>query len=444
MTFSITDSNQYRIDEIVLVTKAGKIDISSIFTELNIFDSLLMPVMSGNILITDAVNLSNYLLFDGSEVLLISIKKDKMSDIASFKKAFRVYKQTGRTNVTPGTVKYLLHFVSDELFYSDQHRINQFYEATYSNVTKKIFLDYLKIPDNNLKGIYEDSFGIRKIIIPNLRPLEAIQWCAKRAVDSRGSPNFIFFQNITGYNFATLSTLLTQPAIHDVQFQIKNIEGIDAINEMFGARYLEVLTLNDIIDKTRSGVNAGKFIGFDPITRTIAEKHFSYGDHFVNMKHGNKTENFTLIQNRDGVENSKTYNSRKVVSIFGHERQFSNYIKKNDPTSISKEENIEQWFFQRQAIIKNLMAKRLKIVMPGNFNLSSGFNVNVEAPQIGAFNKTTNSNDKSISGKYIIIASRQIIGLDKHETVIEVASSSSTLDFIPESTQEQKEAILEY
>jgi len=436
---NISSPLQYRIVEIVLVTKEGRYDISSIFSELNIFDSLLMPVMSGNIMIADAINLSGIFLFDGSEVLLINIKKDEKSDMHSFKKAFRVYKQTDRTNITPGAVKYLLHFVSDELFYSDQHRINQFYEATYSDVTKKIFLDYLKISDNNLKGIYEDSFGIRKIIIPNLRPLEAIQWCAKRAVDSRGSPDFIFFQNIAGYNFVTLSTLLTQPAIHDVYFQIKNIEGIDAINEMFGARHLEVLTLNDIIDKTRSGVNAGKFIGFDPITRTIAEKHFSYGDHFLNMKHGNKTGNFTLIQNRDGTENSKTYNSRKVVSIFGYAKQFSEYIKKNDPTSFSKEENIEQWFFQRKAIIKNLMAKRLKIVMPGNFNLSSGFNVNVmPSPN---FN---NSTDSSINGKYIIIASRQIIGFDKHETVIEVASSSSTLDFIPESTQEQKEAILEY
>jgi len=439
MTFAITDSSQYRIDEVILVTKEGKYDISSIFTELNIFDSLLMPVMSGNIVIADAVNLSGKFLFDGSEILLIHIKKDEKSDMHSFKKAFRVYKQTNRTNVTPGTVKYLLHFVSDELFYSDQQRINQSYEATYSDVTKKIFLDYLKIPDNNLKGIYEDSFGIRKIIIPNLRPLEAIQWCAKRAVDSRGSPNFIFFQNKTGYNFATLSTLLTQPAIAAIQHQIKNIEITNAIQEMDGARHLEILTLNDIIDKTRSGVNAGKFIGFDPITRTIHEENFSYGSHFGYMNHGNKTPNFTFIQNRDGVENFDTYDSRKVLSIFGQKRQLSEYIKKNDPTSISKVENTEQWFFQRQAIIKNLMAKRLKIVMPGNFNLSSGFNVDVVPPP-----NFIESTDKSIDGKYIIIASRQIIGFDKHETVIEVASSSSTLGFIPKSTQEQKEAILEY
>ena len=90
------------------------------------------------------------------------------------------------------------------------------------------------------------------------------------------------------------------------------------------------------------------------------------------------------------------------------------------------------------------MAKKLKIVMPGNFQLSSGFNVNVEAPQIGIGNRSTDENDKSISGKYIIVASRHIISFQKHETIIEVASSSSDTGFIASSSREEQNEILEY
>jgi len=395
-------------------------------------------------MIRDSLNLSGQLFFDGSEALLLSFKKDDKSKELAFKKSFRIYKQSDRYNDGPATVKYLLHFVSDELMYSDQQRVNQSYEATYSDIVKSILLDYLKVPKNNLGGIYENSLGIKKIIVPNLRPLEAIQWCSKRAVDINSSANFMFFQNVTGYNFVSLSTLLSQKEVIDVKYQTKNIEGVNSFKEMQGARYLEVLSLNDAIDKTRAGVNAGKFIGFDPITRSITTKNISYGDHYTNMSHGNKTPNFTSIQNRDGMENSEAFNSRKAVSIFGYEKQFSEYIKKKDPTSISKEENIENWYFQRKAVLKNLMSKKLKIVMPGNFQLSSGFNVNVDAPQIGVFNKSANDNDKSISGKYIIIASRQIISFEKHETIIEVASGSSTLDFIPTSSREEQREILEY
>jgi hypothetical protein len=35
--------------------------------------------------------------------------------------------------------------------------------------------------------------GIRDIVIPNLKPLEAIEWCAKRAIDEKKSPNFRVF-----------------------------------------------------------------------------------------------------------------------------------------------------------------------------------------------------------------------------------------------------------
>jgi hypothetical protein len=440
MSLNLLKSTQFFLDELVIVTKGGKIDIKNIYGEINIFDTMFLSVMSGNIVINDAIGLSSKLLFDGSESLLITIKKDKDSDILTFKKAFRIYKQTERQSSKPGLESYILHFTSDELMYSDQQRINQSYEANYSKIVERILVDYLKVSENNLGGTYEFSSGIQKIVIPNLRPLEAIEWCAKRALDSKQSPNFMFFQNVAGFNFATLSTLLTQPAILDVTYETKNVKGETPFGNMGGARSLEVVSMNDNIERTRSGVNAGKFIGFDPVTKTISTKNVSYGDHYSNMKHGNDTPNYTQIQNRDGGSNAQSFNSRKVVSIFDFNRQYSEYIKKRDSSSLSKGESIESWSFQRKAIIKNLMSKRLKIVMPGNFQLSSGFNVNVDAPIVGS----SRGDDKSINGKYIIIASRQIIGVEKHETIIEVASSSSDIGFISGSDAEQQEEILNY
>jgi hypothetical protein len=440
MSLNLLKSTQFFLDELVIVTKGGKIDIKNIYGEINIFDTMFLSVTSGNIVINDAIGLSSKLLFDGSESLLITIKKDKDSDILTFKKAFRIYKQTERQSINPGLESYILHFTSDELMYSDQQRINQSYETNYSKIVERILVDYLKVSENNLGGTYEFSSGIQKIVIPNLRPLEAIEWCAKRALDSKQSPNFMFFQNVAGFNFATLSTLLTQPAILDVTYETKNVKGENPFGNMGGARSLEVVSMNDNIERTRSGVNAGKFIGFDPVTRTISTKNVSYGDHYSNMKHGNDTPNYSQIQNRDGGSNAQSFNSRKVVSIFDFNRQYSEYIKKRDSSSLSKGESVESWSFQRKAIIKNLMSKRLKIVMPGNFQLSSGFNVNVNAPIVGSLP----GDDKSINGKYIVIASRQIIGVEKHETIIEVASSSSDIGFISGSDAEQQEEILNY
>ena len=444
MSFSVKKSTQFKINELVIMTKAGSIDVAGIFEELNLFDSILMPVTSGSILIRDSVGLSGKLLFDGSESILIDIAKDAKSDIATFKKAFRIYKQSGRKAEGLNTELFVLNFVSDELIFSDQQRINQSFEGTYSKVVEKVLVDYLRVPNNQIGGIFEPTTGIRKLVIPNLKPLDAIEWCAKRSVDQNQAPNYMFFQNLVGFNFVSLSKLLTQPDLLDIKFEPKNQSRGSALSEISMARALEVVAQTDMIEKTRSGVNAGQFIGFDPLTRTTAKKQIGFADVFNSMKHANENPNQSVVTNRAGVSATEAYDSKKSMAVMDAAKQLSNYIKKMDPTSISKIDNIENWLFQRKAIINNLMNKRVKLAMPGNFQLTSGFNINLEASTFGKKEKGGDNDDPSLSGKYIIVASRHIIGYDKHETIIEVATTSTNNDFIPVSNPQQTEQLLNY
>jgi hypothetical protein len=445
MSFSVGDSQQFKIEDLSVVTKTGEaIDISNIYEEINIFDSLLTPVITGKILVRDSIGLSGKLFFDGSESILITITKSEESSIAEYKKAFRIYKQTGRQDEGLSSEYYFLNFCSDELIYSDQQRVNQAYDSLYSAMINSILTDYLMVPENQLGGSYENSTGIRKVIIPNLRPFEAIEWCTKRAVDEQLSPNFVFWQNVTGYNFSSLSSLLVKDPILDITFEMKNTTKSTGINELSGARSIEVVAQTDAMSETRSGVNAGKFIGFDPITRVYEEKNISYNDHYSGMKHANKNPNVSVIPNRENKNNIEMFDAKKTLSLFGPARKLSKYIKQNDPESLNKLENYEDVVFQRKAIINNLMGRRLRIVMPGNFQLSSGFNVFVEAPALAEKEKGSDNVDKSMSGKYIIIGTRHIIGYEKHETVIEVATSSSANEFVPAASYEQTKEIMDY
>ena len=444
MTLEVKRSTQFHINELVLVTKSGNIDISAIFEEINIFDSLLTPVMTGNILIRDANGLSDKLVFDGSESLLMDIAKDKKSDIAVFKKSFRVYKQSDRKNENQNSELFVLSFVSDELMYSDQQKINQSYDLTYTEIVQKILLDYLKIPKNNSGGVFDVSYGIRKVARPNLRPFDAIEWCAKRAVDVKQAPNFMFYQNVLGYNFATLSNLLTKPDLLDIVFEPKNQPKGNPMSEISSARSLEIVAQTDGIEKARSGVNAATFVGFDPVTGTVAKKTVSFGDVFSTMKHANENPTMSAIPNRDGKDSTEMFDSKQTVSFFSAAKQFSAYIKEKVPTSLTKEDNTETYLLQRKSILSNLMGRRIKLTMPGNFNLTSGFNVNVIAPNFGKKEKGGENSDDSVSGKYLIVATRHMIGYDKHETIIEVASTSTNVPFIPQASVNQVKEILVY
>ena len=438
----LTDSQQFFINELTIVSKGGSIDIKEIFSEIDIFDSLYMPVMSGKILISDATGLSSRLMFDGSEVLLIDITKTSDSDVGRFRKAFRIYKQTDRVSVSERQENYILSFVSDELIFSDQQRVNQAYKMTYMEMVERIMLDYLKIPANSLNGVYEESAGERDVIIPNLRPIEAIQWISKKAVNMSNSPSYIFFENLIGYNFITISKLLSEREILDIDFKSKNKnEKGSALSELSSARSFEVVSQSDSIKKTRSGVNAGTFIGFDPITRMISKRPLSYLDHFENMEHSNRTPNFSAQINKDGLLNTEMYDSRIVLDTFSTPRQLSEYVKSHDPESLSYGSRTEDYTFQRKAIFENLNSKKLKIVMPGNFQLTTGFNVNVKAPFFGKKVEGEEDEDLTLSGKYLIVGSRQIIKENTHETVIEVASTSTDQEFITQSTDDQNKIL---
>lgn len=444
MNSQFSSASKFVVNELTINTKAGKIDISSIYEELNIFDSLLIPVMNGNIIINDSVGLSSKLLFDGSESILIDVGKTTDMDILKLKKAFRIYKQTDRKIINQTSQVYVLHFVSDELMFSDQQLITQAYKTSYSDIVKKILVNYLKTPDNKLNGKFENTTGIRDVVIPNLKPLDAIEWCTKRSIDENRSANYVFFENNLGYNFVSLSTLLSQKELFTINFSPKNLEQTSVVDDLLSPRNFEIINQVDKIKTTRSGVNAGTFIGFDPITRSIGVKKINYEDHYSAMKHGNPNPNYFSSINRGGEDSTQAFDSRKTVSSFGAFRRESAYIKKYDPTSISKQETQEDFIFQRKAILTNLMNKKIKMVMSGNFQLTSGFSLNLRTPDFSIRETGGENDDRSLSGRYLIVATRHIIGYQRHETIIELASSSNELPFIPTASAQETKEIEDY
>jgi hypothetical protein len=443
MADNLIQSTQFSINQLAVYTKSGELlDISSSFGQLHLFDSIFVPVMNGFITVFDSVGLSDYLSFDGSEVLLVDLGKFE-DGTTSFKKSFRIRKMANRINLNPSTLVYDLHFVSDELIYSDQRKVNQKYNDTYSNIVAKILFDYLKLP--TFAGIFSPSYGIKSIVIPDLSPIDAIQWCTNRAVDENLGPSFMFYENIVGYNFTTLSNILTQDAILDIKFFPKNLNNTEALDEMSSPRHFEVISNPDVMRRTRQGVNAGKYSVFDPITRTLGhideEKTVNYLDHYQTVKHGNDTPMFTGMVNRDNTNNFEQFEARRSFGFSGKAREASAYIKKKDPTSITTIDNQEDFVLQRRSIIENLISKRLKMVMPGNFELSSGFNVNVLSPVYGK----PEGEDQSVNGKYLIVASRHILDIKgKFETVLETATTSTDIGFIEGASATLAKAALEY
>jgi hypothetical protein len=431
----VVQSTQYTTKKLSIVSKIGEIDITGIFEEINIYDSILYPCMNGTVIISDSIGLSDKLSFDGSETIVIEM--GKTSDAGILKKSFRIYKQGPRTSANMSSESYMLYFISEEFILSQLLKLRRSYKDTYSKMVSNILKEYLQIEDASI-GMIEQSLGNRIMVFPSLSPFDAINLCSRRAVNYINSPTFLFFENKFGYNFVTTSTLLGSKESFTINFQPKNLK--DDRFELYGARHYEVVSQFDLNKNITSGVYGSRYIGFDTSNRSLVVKNIDFSNTYELSEHANKMPNIGLITNKLG-KITTAYDAKVVFQPTNVLDQTSSWTKEKDPYSIDVSDDNYNYLVQREALFRNLMSKRIRAVMPGNFDLTSGLTANLIVPKRGEKAVSENIEDKSLSGKYLIIAARHIINYQKHETVIEVATDSNNRDAVYTSTNLQNESL---
>lgn len=435
--YTLKTTTQFEVKELTLRFGDNEIiDISSIFEEINLYDNLFTPCMSASIVVRDAINLFEKLKLDGDEKVRIRLEKSKdMPDSFRYRKEFSLYTISNRVNTNPNAQVYTMHLVNDDFLYSLQKKVTQQYKGTYSEAVTKILTDHLRVPNafpNLDKG--ESGLGsifptnrIHDFIVPTLSPFDAIMQIMRKSTSKDNIPDYVFYESPqTGYNFAPVSQLLTFDALFDINFNPKNVER-QLGTELLGARDFKILSSFNLFDSIRDGSYAGKFVGFDTLTRTQAittiQDTFSSTD-----KHANERSNLVPVRNKENKLPSEMTNSRVVTYPYSLTRSELKYIRDKDPKSINILDNPHEYVFQRKAFFTNLMQKRVQIVLPGNFALFSGSMVNLFVPRFGIKDDDANAKDlldTKMSGKYIIVGVRHIIQYNKHETIIEVASDSN-------------------
>ena len=416
MSDSIRQSSEFEIKSMVIASPKTNIqvDIRGIFEEMNIYDSVLLNSISGNIIIVDSIGILKGFEFDGSEYLLIEMSK--VTDLFPFKAVFHIYKQSRKDILTQGSVSYQLNFISDEYTVSEQTRVAQHYETTYSNMANLILKDYLKLAPTKSKGIINPSQGIRSVIIPTMKPLDALTWCSKRALDVNDKPTFLFYENFDGYNFASITDIFKQTPLANINFTPKNLTNNLNV-EFFGVRDYEVLDQFDFIENTKSGVYAktGRF--YDINNRTYKEFKTNFNQDQSGVGSANANKNTPPSKNNIfNIRPEQAYSS-KIESYFYNSKL------------TGKEETPDKWLLQRESIMQNLFARKIRVVMAGNFLYTSGKLMNVFVPKfsVSASNDSDSGLDKFLSGNYLIVST-------KHTLRAESREHTTTMDLVTDST----------
>ena len=430
--------------------KQFAIDVRGLFQEINIYENLFFPCITGNILLQDAIGLLRKARFDGTEYVFINMAKYSQEDTTKaeleIKGTFLIHKVTDRTNLGFNSESYVLHFISPEFLLSEQQKIRKSYTGKYSDMIKKILKDYLvveqKTDSNGIKkNEVKETVGQDKIVIPNLTPFKAIDFLTSRSLNTKGVPDFLFWQNhLTGYNFKSLSDIFSQESGFEINFGSKNLSfgGQQFGNAdyyktvLLGMNNFKVISNFDLMNNIKNGYYASKFYGFDPLTKKFKYTEIKHDQYYANnplVKKANKFPFNTKIYNNKKMTADMMFDSKITIYPFEEVRQNSQYIKEKDPEQLQYLDRTNNYILQRKMIFYNLMQRVVRVTMPGNFRFITGDCVDLNVPHFyNERGEESEVGDPSLSGKYVITAVRHIIKSDRHETILEVATDSSLMD----------------
>ena len=301
------------------------------------------------------------------------------------------------------------------------------------------------IADNELgktvvKSLFEPSVqGPRKIIVPYLSPLEAIQWLRDRATTQTGSPIFLSGSLYTNsLVMSSLDGLLREDVINDkLPLRYSSaISGVDADQDQLRP-YYEIMSFKEVDAENslalyENGAIGSFYASIDAGTGVLSGDHISIRDildEFYTNKLISADTNQSVFDPSLEIDGklSDEYNSLHIHQVVSSNtyNQFKSY---HDETSLLGENNslIESRLKAKNKIIRTFLKKNIiDIGMNGSLffkgKISVGrklrllfLNSNVQ----GDLKDTNDQIDKRKSGDYIILATNHRLADEKHTTIL--------------------------
>lgn len=372
----------FRVDSINLIGANGiGVDIRLLVVELIIRQDLFTNYMHGEAVIVDGVDTFTVQGLHGSEYLYINLFEPGTN--YRIRKAFRIFKVTDRTTTGAQLQRYKIHFVSDEMMISNIKRISRSYKGrTISDVASDILTNYLMVD----KYIVESTDSAMDLIIPNLKPTEALNWLAARATNGEKN-TYLFYENLDGMNFRSLHTIYEEKPCNStpIRFEAKAAEP-ELERNKYNIDSFRVIRDFDTLTLSANGGTGMRLLGIDPFYRTM-----SINDYHLNEIH--KMHDVPAVSN---------INDQDGRPLFEHyEAHLVTYLQTED-TSTEKRNNSEKWI-SRQMALANIKNSLMDIVVPGNMVLQVGKLVNIKIPNMIPATKQNMENELR-SGNYLIVS----------------------------------------
>jgi len=438
----VTSSKSVRIIECKIIGSNGQVrDLKDpiIFDNIQIYESLYSPVVSGTIQLQEGVNLQAIVNAHGNEYLYISFSRPGEEGVESkYQRTFRIYSSSMKKPINDSLIQtYILHFCSEEMLFSNQQTISRTFKgASHAEHVRNILLQDLKTNPKRVVRI-EQTAGNDKHVLTKYKPFEAIEYFASQSYSKNETP-FVFFENRDGYNFVSLETLLNkqtpiEPALTYSTAKFTYEPSVAVGKNSNQIKQFEFTQAFDTLYGTKEGVYANRLYTLD----LIRQRYATYDYSIVSAKSKNSlvAGNFPIndAQNRSGKALYEEYNAAPnywLTNLGLNDTEYLAAVNTRRDTSIHKDpyritnSDVELTLVQRKMQLEFLENTKLWCIVSGNPNYSVGFTIKVDIPAFIPNAVGSIATDAYYSGEYLITNLRHSITPEDIETVLTLCRNS--------------------
>ena len=418
------NAGDYTLDGVLIVGSSGeKINVISQVRELNIYQSIDSPFMSGNIMIADAEGVAEILPFLGQERLLFLLQTPSHEGTIDFNEYNAIiYNVETRFHTSDRKQTLVLNWTSLEHYKNIRTKISAAFNGTISDIVWEILIDDNYLSTNKPISI-DLTKNIRKYVIPNLNPFQTIELLRKEAVSAEEqSPHFLFFENPNGFHFRSLDSLIGSQG--DLSVDHKRTYKFEPPQENEPPTESATTILHwEVEDNTNNFLNTklgmfGSTLYYhDIFNKNIQKFEFDYTKDSFAIRNSTNQED----KSSGSLVSQGTVDKKKTITEFPDSKIFVHPTASDNLYSYGTDNNAEEWL--QESISRELEREyfTLKIETYGNTDVMAGDMINVVIPSNKPLSVSSGKDavDPILSGRYLVTSlHHKVTPTDSNHTMV--------------------------
>lgn len=416
------------------------VEMNRIVSDMEIFEHVQKPYLTARLFLVDDTDFYQDTDILGSEKITIKLRSQEENSKTIIKHFF-ISSIENIQKIQDNAQSIVIHLVEDIFYISSLRNVNRHYTGKPIAILRTIAKEFLGKSVIN-EGLEQQFL---RCIVPNMKPLDALQWIASRACNSRGYPFYLYSTLVDKeLRFEDLGTILGRQPLNPEGTSKYFVSSTKAQNTMDAEQMRRIIqnheftTQEDLLSVIRQGLISSSFEYIDTLTENSKKFRFDakndlykklIQDDILSKTQPNPAINF------DEIINDKPINfySNKSSTYIGGSMAFrdsdgvTNPFKYVDWTnSYGETKNGAEY---KLKVIKNSFDALLKKnpltiningieFIKGDFHKTIGQNIDIsfQATQNDAKGKH-DLEDKKKSGKYLIYSMRHMFKrtVDKYD-----------------------------